>query len=118
MGAETSKDGSKELTANSSVSKVIASVERIAPLAFAESWDNVGLLVEAPKPRQGAEAVFLTIDLTSWVLREAIQNPKIGYIVGKYTSRSHHLTLLLIIFLSAASLPPSAIPKDQSNLPG
>ncbi|KAL3897482.1 MAG: hypothetical protein SGCHY_003386 [Lobulomycetales sp.] len=82
MGAETSKDGSKELTANSSVSKVIASVERIAPLAFAESWDNVGLLVEAPKPRQGAEAVFLTIDLTSWVLREAIQNPKIGYIVA------------------------------------
>lgn len=45
-------------------------IEAIAPLAFAASWDNVGLLVgqrEMPITR-----VLLTIDLTAAVLEEAI----------------------------------------------
>ncbi|TDL26344.1 NGG1p interacting factor 3 [Rickenella mellea] len=53
-------------------------MERIAPLRLAESWDNVGLLLEAPsahgqhKNGLGAESLLLTIDLTPPVVREAI----------------------------------------------
>ncbi|TPX62351.1 hypothetical protein PhCBS80983_g00482 [Powellomyces hirtus] len=57
-------------------------MEKIAPLKLAEAaWDNVGLLVEAPFPRQG-NSVFLTIDLTQPVLEEALRDPKIGVIVS------------------------------------
>lgn len=47
-------------------------MEAMAPLAFAEKWDNVGLLVgnhDAPTKR-----VLLTIDLTAAVLDEAIES--------------------------------------------
>ncbi|MEZ4472462.1 MAG: Nif3-like dinuclear metal center hexameric protein [bacterium] len=43
----------------------------IAPLALAEPWDNVGLLVEPPAPRP-LRRVFLAIDLTEAVLDEAL----------------------------------------------
>lgn len=42
-----------------------AAVEILTPLSLAErSWDNVGLLIEAPKPRQptGPQQVFCCID--------------------------------------------------------
>ena len=50
---------------------ILSALERIAPLRFAESWDNVGLLVD---PSQSAvfERAFLTIDLTQAVLDEAL----------------------------------------------
>jgi dinuclear metal center YbgI/SA1388 family protein len=48
---------------------VIAELERIAPLEWAEPWDNVGLLVESERER--LERVLLTIDLTEAVLLEA-----------------------------------------------
>ncbi|KAJ3160604.1 NGG1 interacting factor [Geranomyces michiganensis] len=58
-------------------------MEKIAPLKLAEaSWDNVGLLIEAPFPRPGTNSVFLTIDLTAPVLDEALKNPKVGVIVS------------------------------------
>jgi hypothetical protein len=45
------------------VSDLVAAMGRIAPLALAESWDNVGLLVgTAGRPMTGP--VLLTIDLT------------------------------------------------------
>lgn len=45
--------------------RIAAAMERIAPLRLAESWDNVGLLVEAPwSPRASRPKVFLTNDLT------------------------------------------------------
>ena len=44
---------------------------RIAPLALAEPWDNVGLLVEPPRPRP-LRRVLLAIDLTEAVLDEAL----------------------------------------------
>ncbi len=45
-------------------------LERIAPLALAEDWDNVGLLVE-PSACARVDSVLLTIDLTRAVLDEA-----------------------------------------------
>ena len=52
------------------VSDLVAAMGRIAPLALAESWDNVGLLVgTAGRPMTGP--VLLTIDLTESVLAEA-----------------------------------------------
>jgi dinuclear metal center YbgI/SA1388 family protein len=49
---------------------LIAAFERIAPTAFAESWDNVGLLVGDRE--QGVNTILLTIDLTREVLAEAL----------------------------------------------
>ncbi|KAJ3076853.1 NGG1 interacting factor [Podochytrium sp. JEL0797] len=54
----------------------------MAPAAFAESWDNVGLLLEAPLPRPHANKVFLTIDLSLETVHEAISDPKVGVIVA------------------------------------
>ena len=55
----------------SPLSELVAILERIAPPALAEAWDNVGLLVEAPAPRPVARCL-LTIDLPEAVLDEAI----------------------------------------------
>jgi dinuclear metal center YbgI/SA1388 family protein len=55
------------------LSHVLAALERLAPLAFAEPWDNVGLLLE-PVPVAAAAPVvsaLLTIDLTDEVVTEA-----------------------------------------------
>jgi dinuclear metal center YbgI/SA1388 family protein len=53
------------------VGTLIEAMETIAPLAAAESWDNVGLLVGSPS--WSASRVLLTIDLTETVLDEAIE---------------------------------------------
>lgn len=45
-------------------------MEEIAPLSLAETWDNVGLLVE-PERARPIERVLLTIDVTERVLDEA-----------------------------------------------
>lgn len=58
------------------LAQLVAELEAMAPLAFAEAWDNVGLLVD---PRAHAAApheihrALLTIDLTDGVLEEAEQ---------------------------------------------
>lgn len=63
--------------------RVIHSMEKIAPLSLAEtSWDNVGVLIEAPYPRENASKVFLTIDLTQEVLEEAISDQFVAVIVA------------------------------------
>eukprot|EP00758_Cryptobia_borreli_P011385 Tbor_TRINITY_DN5650_c1_g1::TRINITY_DN5650_c1_g1_i1::g.8990::m.8990 len=53
--------------------KVISALESYAPLKLAGSWDNVGIMVESPKPN-GLGTVLLTIDLTPEVLLEAISH--------------------------------------------
>ncbi|RYZ04439.1 MAG: Nif3-like dinuclear metal center hexameric protein [Myxococcales bacterium] len=55
------------------LSEVLSALERLAPLSFAESWDNVGLLVE-PAPSSAAQVsrALLTIDLEPQVLQEAL----------------------------------------------
>lgn len=55
------------------LAEVLAVLERFAPLAFAEPWDNVGLLLE-PIPLLEAPPVahaLLTIDLSDEVVSEA-----------------------------------------------
>ncbi|KAJ2518156.1 hypothetical protein H4217_003510 [Coemansia sp. RSA 1939] len=65
------------------LSRVSAAMQRIAPLSLAElKWDNVGILLEAAQPRTAASRVFLTIDLTSETLREALDDPAVGVIVA------------------------------------
>ena len=48
---------------------VLAELERQAPLALAEAWDNVGLLI-APSRQDSIASLGLTIDLTDAVLAE------------------------------------------------
>jgi dinuclear metal center YbgI/SA1388 family protein len=58
---------------STSLSDVLATLERLAPLSFAEPWDNVGLLLE-PVPVADAGPVtsaLLTIDLSDEVVSEA-----------------------------------------------
>lgn len=51
---------------------LIAAMERIAPLAHAEPWDKVGLLVGSAG-HELSGPILLTIDLTERVLAEAIE---------------------------------------------
>jgi len=54
------------------LSEVVKKLQAIAPLSLAESWDNVGLLIE-PDSDHGVNSVLLTIDLTEDVVEEAIE---------------------------------------------
>lgn len=49
---------------------VLQAMEQLAPLSLAESWDNVGLLVEPSKCRP-IKTILLTNDLTLAVMEEA-----------------------------------------------
>ncbi|XP_052049693.1 NIF3-like protein 1 isoform X2 [Apodemus sylvaticus] len=51
---------------------LLSSLNEFASLSFAESWDNVGLLVE-PSPPHTVNTLFLTNDLTEEVMEEALQ---------------------------------------------
>ncbi len=50
---------------------IIQNLENIAPLNYAEEWDNVGLLINPLRPRN-IKKILLTIDLTEAVADEAI----------------------------------------------
>jgi putative NIF3 family GTP cyclohydrolase 1 type 2 len=57
---------------------VTKAMQKLYPLALADrSWDNVGLLLEPPVPRKQIgdhlPAVMLTIDLTTAVAKEALE---------------------------------------------
>lgn len=56
---------------------VTAAMQRLAPLSYAEEWDNVGLIVEptphAPGGGDRVHRILLTIDLTRGVLEEAVE---------------------------------------------
>ncbi|KAL1409509.1 hypothetical protein Q8F55_003492 [Vanrija albida] len=57
--------------------------ERIAPLSLADTtWDNVGVIVEAPFPSQDAKQVLLTIDLTPAVCAEALALPSCSAVIA------------------------------------
>ncbi|XP_053135259.1 NIF3-like protein 1 isoform X2 [Hemicordylus capensis] len=51
---------------------LVSSLNDFASLSLAESWDNVGLLVE-PSPPHTVRTLFLTNDLTEEVMEEALQ---------------------------------------------
>lgn len=48
-----------------------------APTTLAESWDNVGLIAEAPAPRQ-QRGLFVAIDLTPAVAEELLARDDVG----------------------------------------
>jgi len=52
--------------------EVVNKLESFAPSTLAESWDNVGLLIE-PSEKKTVQTVFLTNDLTEPVLDEALR---------------------------------------------
>lgn len=52
------------------LNEVLQVLEQLAPLSLAESWDNVGLLVEPSKSRP-IKTILLTNDLTDAVMEEA-----------------------------------------------
>lgn len=54
------------------LSQVVQFLTSFAPLSLAESWDNVGLLVEPCTPVP-VRRVLLTIDLTEAVMKEAVE---------------------------------------------
>lgn len=82
---------------------VIRAMERVAPLRLAEKWDNVGLIVEAPYPRQRASRILLTIDLTPAVLEEALSTPT-AVIVSYHTPWFRPLSSLTLSNSLQASL--------------
>lgn len=61
------------------LNKIVASLEKFASLKFAESWDNVGLLVD-PMQDVPIKKIMLTNDLTEDVLQESI-DANVGLIV-------------------------------------
>lgn len=77
FGPETKMSGDVEGLA---LSDVIDEMEKLADVKSAESWDNVGLLVE-PYSATRVKSVLLTNDLTENVLEEAV-NGKVNMIVS------------------------------------
>ncbi|KAM6897898.1 NIF3-like protein 1 [Xenentodon cancila] len=61
---------SAHLTGAMELSDILQVLEHLAPLSLAESWDNVGLLVEPSKSRP-IKTILLTNDLTDAVMEEA-----------------------------------------------
>ena len=52
------------------VRDVLRRLEELAPPAYAESWDNVGLLVESEGPVTG---ILTVLDITDAAVEEAIE---------------------------------------------
>jgi dinuclear metal center YbgI/SA1388 family protein len=86
--------------------EVLAALEALAPLALAEDWDNVGLLVDgrAGRATDPVDVIALTIDLTEEVLEEAIgagsrfvvaYHPPIFRPIKRLTRASAHERVLL-----------------------
>lgn len=68
--AKCSSSHSTPCSGQMELKEVLEVMEQLAPLSLAESWDNVGLLVEPSKARP-IKSILLTNDLTDAVLEEA-----------------------------------------------
>lgn len=51
-------------------SEIMAKLEELSPLSFAESWDNVGLLVGSRE--REVESVMIALDATDAVIDQAV----------------------------------------------
>lgn len=58
----------------STLAKLIAAFEEIAPPSLAEPWDNAGVIVGDPEHDVREGSVYLTIDLTSRVTDEVLEH--------------------------------------------
>lgn len=63
------------------LSEVVHNLKKYAPLSLAESWDNVGLLVEPSTKSHLIKSILLTNDLTENVMEEAIKK-KVNMIIS------------------------------------
>ncbi|ONH69914.1 NGG1-interacting factor 3 [Cyberlindnera fabianii] len=91
-----------------SIKRVTSALQKLYPLHLAESWDNVGLLVDTPVLTNSSKTkVLLTIDLTKRVVDEAISQ-KVNLIVAYHpfifkgiksitSSNPQHVSLLRLI---------------------
>ncbi|CAO1615003.1 unnamed protein product [Parajaminaea phylloscopi] len=73
-------------SSNSTLAELVKTMNQIAPLSLADTtWDNVGVLLEAPFQRTGAKGssskVHLCIDLTTTVCQEALEDPEVGAVL-------------------------------------
>ncbi|KAK4704219.1 hypothetical protein P7C70_g1991, partial [Phenoliferia sp. Uapishka_3] len=70
---------------NPTLSHLASAIDILTPLSLAESaWDNVGIMVEAPKPRAiaaGPKRVVCCIDLTTAVVNDALSHPSTSAIL-------------------------------------
>ena len=56
------------------LAKTLELLEELAPLRYAESWDNVGLIIDPnASPTVSVGRILLTIDLSEAVLAEAVE---------------------------------------------
>ncbi|KAJ3117764.1 NGG1 interacting factor [Phlyctochytrium bullatum] len=62
--------------------KVLKAVEAFAPMALAESWDNVGVLMDPAVARPNANKVLACIDLTEPVIQEVYRDKSIGLVLA------------------------------------
>ena len=81
------------------VQEVLAEMRRIAPPELAQSWDNVGLLVDAGRP---VTAVLTALDITPPVVKEAAA-------LGCELIVSHHPVIFQPLKTIAASDVPALL---------
>lgn len=62
------------------LAKIVTSLDDFAPTKTAESWDNVGLLID-PMSKDLISKILLTNDLTEDVMKEAVDK-KVGMIIS------------------------------------
>lgn len=61
------------MTTGASLTRIVSVLEAFAPIKYAESWDNVGLLIEPYRKPLNVKKIMLTNDLTEPVMQEAIE---------------------------------------------
>lgn len=65
------------------LSTVWSAMNEIAPLSLAEtSWDNVGVLLQAPLPKLNkGKKIMLAIDLTTDVVEEVLNDGQVAVLI-------------------------------------
>ena len=86
------------------MTEILSVLEAHAPLALAENWDNVGLLIEASHSSR-VRRLFLTVDLTSSVTEEALD-------AGAELIIAYHPILFAPIHRLVSNDPQSLIVMD------
>ena len=88
----TSRPLHSSIRSSMDLRSVVGHLEAIAPSSRAESWDNVGLLVE-PSGNPKVNSVLLTTDLTEEVMTEAEGNG-VGLVISYHPPIFHPLKRL------------------------
>ncbi len=109
------------------LSLLISTLERLAPLGLAQSWDNVGLLVDPRRAGEESlvERVLLTIDATPSVVAEAVRqrvdclvayHPPLFRPQQRFSARSDVLLFAAIEHRFAVYSPHTALDSAPGGL--